>query len=708
MVEETYISPSLAYSAQPHKVVPTAQPARKSPYQRFREQLDRVQPFSLILQACAVGVITGIGAIAFAELIHLVEWLALGSDTLPLHILPDLPWYRILLIPTLGGLLVAPLVLIAAREAGGHGVPEVIESVALGGGKIQPRVAIVKSLASALTIGTGGSVGREGPIVHIGASLGSALGQLLRVSSNRLPTLAGCGVAGGIAAAFNAPIAGAFFALEVVMGNFAMPAFGPVMLSSVLATVVSRTYFGDHPAFTVPGYTLLSSWELPLYVLLGVVCGIGGQLFMTVLHTAENIFPKLPLPNFLKPAVGGLLLGGLVLLVPHVYGAGHGTLEAILRGSIPWPLLLLLLPMKMVATSLTLASGGSGGLLLPALYLGAIIGGLLGTAAEALVPSLVGPSGGYALVGMAALLAGVVHCPITAFLLLFELTSDYHIILPLMISCPVSTLVSKLIKEESIYTLQLLTRGVDIRRREENIMRAFHVGQIMRREVPSLLETAPFPDVVQYFLASTFPVCFVVDVQQQLVGVISIHDVKAILQEDSLGPLVIAQDLIQTVEATTTIDEPLASCVEKFSRAEQEYLPVVSPGKRLCGILSHRDVLDLYQREILRNEYLGVSLQADGISSTMHEHVRLPHHYTVDILQLPSRYIGQTLRDTQLRTDFGLTAVAIRRGGFQGPDELPDPDQPLAALDHLVLVGRQEDLQRFAQASHVTTQSVGP
>lgn len=167
----------------------------------------------------------------------------------------------------------------------------------------------------------------------------SALGQLLRVPPNRLPTLAGCGVAGGIAAAFNAPISRAFVAVEVVMGNFAMPAVGPIMLSSVLATVVSRTYFGDHPAFTVPGYALLSSWELPLYVLLRVLCGIAGQLFMSVLHTTEKIFPKLPLPTVIKPALGGLLLGGMVLFGPHVYGAGHGTLEAILRGEIPWGLL---------------------------------------------------------------------------------------------------------------------------------------------------------------------------------------------------------------------------------------------------------------------------------------------------------------------------------------------------------------------------------
>ena len=279
-------------------------------------------------------------------------------------------------------------------------------------------------------------------MVHIGAALGSGFGLLLRVPPSRLPVLAGCGVAGGIAAAFNAPIAGAFFALEVVMGNFAMPAFGPVMLSSVFATVVSRAYFGNHPAFVVPGYTLVSTLELPFYLLLGVACGIGGLVFMFVLDSLERWMAALPLPHLLKPALGGLVLGGAVIFVPNVYGIGYATMDLILRSGLSWQWLLLLLPMKMGATSLTLASGGSGGLFLPALYLGAIIGGLFGFGVGSLFPSAVGPSGGYALVGMSAFFAGVIHCPITAFLLLFELTNDYHIILPLMASVVMSTLVT--------------------------------------------------------------------------------------------------------------------------------------------------------------------------------------------------------------------------------------------------------------------------
>jgi CBS domain-containing protein len=297
---------------------------------------------------------------------------------------------------------------------------------------------------------------------------------------------------------------------------------------------------------------------------------------------------------------------------------------------------------------------------------------------------------------MGAFLAGAVHCPITAFLLLFEITTDYRIILPLMVSCSVSTLVAKLLREESIYTLQLARRGIDVRQREENLMQAFTVRQVMRREVPTLRETAPFAEVVQHFLTTNLPACFIVDRENHLLGEISIHDVKDLLQEEALGPLVIAKDLLHRPEGTTDPDETLARCLEKFAQTEQEYLPVVSPTGELCGIISHRDVLGLYNREILRHEYLGLSLRAERIGSSVHEQVRLPHEYAVEVVQVPRRYAGKTLRETQLRTHFHLTAVAIRRGGIHHHDELPDPDQPLSPHDHLVLVGRPADVQRFA------------
>jgi CIC family chloride channel protein len=665
---------------------------------RFREQLQQVQPFSLVILACAVGILTGCGAIAFVELITLVQWLALGSTDLPLHVLPQVPWYRVLVLPAVGGLLVAPLVYLVPREARGHGVPEVIETIIFKSGKIHPAIALIKALASALTIGTGGSVGREGPIVQIGAALGSTVGQVLRVPLSRLSTLAGCGVAGGIAAVFNAPIAGAFFALEVIMGNFAMPAFGPVMLASVLATVISRAYFGSHPAFIVPGYTPLGVWELPLYLVLGIVCGGAALTFMLVLDMLEKGFATLRVPKLLKPALGGLLLGALILVVPNLYGVGYATMDGILRGGVSWSWLLLLLPAKMLATSLTLASGGSGGLFLPCLYLGAVTGGLFGLGAGSLLPTPISPSGAFAVVGMGAFLSGAIHCPITAFLLLFEVTGDYNIILPLMVSCSVSTLVTKLVREESIYTLQLSRRGIDVRQREENIMQAFTVRRVMRKEVPTLRETASGAEILSHFLSSTLPVCFVVDEHQRLRGEISIHDIKELLREDSLGPLVVARDVSHSEGLVAHPEDTLAQCLENLARRGDEYLPVVNPATGvLHGMISQGDILALYQREILRHEYLGLSLRTERIRSTAHERVRLPAQSTVDVIPVPERYVGKTLREIGLRAQFAVTVVAIRGGGLHREDEWPDPGRVLGPIDYLVVVGTLADVRRFVE-----------
>ena len=627
-------------------------------YARVRTQMEQVQPFSLVLLAGAVGLVTGGGAIVFAEMINAVQWVAIGSTDLPLYVLPQLAWYHILLLPAVGGLLVALVVALACEERG-HGVPEVMESVALRSGKLRPTGALIMALTSALTIGTGGSVGGEGPIVHIGASLGSLLGQLLRVPPGRLPTLTGCGSAGGIAAVFNAPIAGAFFALEVIMGNFAMPAFGPIMLSSVVATVVSRMYFGNHPAFLIPAYSLVSAWELGFYLLLGIACGIAGVVFMYVLETFERVFSHMPVPRVLRPALGGLILGAVVLFVPNVYGIGYATMDEILRGALPWTWLLLLLPVKMGATSLTLASGGSGGLFLPSLYLGAVMSGLWGIIVGTVFPTVTGPSGGYALVGVAAFLAGVVHCPITAFLLLFELSTDYHIILPLMVSCSVSTLVAKLLRDESIYTLQLVCRGVDVRHREANLLQSFTVDVVMRREVPVLAETTPFAGIVEHFLSGSLPVCYVIDDQQHLRGEISIHDVKTLFQEQTLGELVIASDLCQPCRATVTPTDTLARCLELLVTTDQEYLPVVNNDSgQLLGIVSYRDLLQLYNREIHQAEYLGLDLRSQGYAA-VREDVRLPQDYTVSILPVPDWCAGVLLA---ARMDW-LAAVLPAWGG---------------------------------------------
>ncbi|OGQ80750.1 MAG: hypothetical protein A2289_16020, partial [Deltaproteobacteria bacterium RIFOXYA12_FULL_58_15] len=415
----------------------------------------------LMLLAALLGVGAGYGAILFQTLIDLVHRVGYPKGVL-VNDLYALPWYQIVLVPAIGGALVGPLIYFFAREAKGHGVPEVMDAVAHRGGKIRRRVAAVKILASAISIGVGGSFGREGPIVQIGSSLGSSLGQLLHLEARELRLLVGCGAAAGIAATFNAPIAGAIFAIEVILGTSTISTFTPLVVASVVATAISRFHLGNTPAFRVPSYGLESPSELLLYLLLGVLCAFVGLAFSRGLYVVEDVWDKLPLHDTLKPIVGGAMVGCLGLVLPHVMGVGYETVEAVLASDnhIGLYLLLGLVAAKIVATHLSIGSGLSGGIFAPSLFIGAMAGGAFGVVVNYLLPGTVAPSGAYAIVGMAAVVSAAIHAPLSAILIVFEMTGDYRLILPLMLAVLVASALSKRISPASIYTLKLLRRGV--------------------------------------------------------------------------------------------------------------------------------------------------------------------------------------------------------------------------------------------------------
>jgi len=662
---------------------------------KWQQSVRQVQTTKLIVLPSLTGALTGAATIAFVQLIGVVRWAALGSAAQPLQILSTVPWYRIFLAPVLGGLILGPLVVLLAPEAEGHGVPEVIEAVTLTGGRIKRRVALVKSLASAITIGSGGSVGREGPVVHIGAGVGSALGQALRLPAEQLKTLTACGAGSGIAAVFNAPIAGAFFALEVVTGNFAMPAFAPVVLSSVLATVVSRAYFGDHPAFIVQPYELGSAFEIIGYLGLGVFCGLVSVAFVSVLDNFERYAAASKVPRILRPAVGGLALGVMLIPLPYLYGVGYGTMDRALNGTWSWQILALLVPLKIIATSLTLASGGSGGVFLPSLYIGSVAGGLYGTIAHFLFPHVTAGSGAYALVGMAGVLAAATHSPITAMILLFEVTADYKIILPVMIVATLSTMVARAFKEDSLYTLRLSQRGIALSRREDLIMRSHTVGQVMR-PVPGVLDAGTTIDqVVRHFLTHELVYAYVVDSKRHFAGVISIHDIKDPSLAD-LGPLVVAGEIADRNVSAVSATDTLADCIDLFVAGDRAELPVLDADRTLLGVVSRQDVLRVYSSELLRHEYLGVTAAAfeRGASGSGH----FADGFTVTRITTPAWLAGRSLREANLRGSYNLTVVAVRRA-TQGNDQLPDPAEPLRRDDVLVVVGTAADIERFRGAS---------
>jgi chloride channel protein, CIC family len=425
--------------------------------------------YGLVGLALIIGAGAGLGAVVFRYLILGITTLVTGradySDAgrvASLH-LPALgPWF-LLLAPVVGGLLYGPLVYRFAPEARGHGVPEVMVAVARHGGRIPARVAAVKSLASALCIGTGGSVGREGPIVQIGSALGSSIGQWLRVPEHRLRLMVACGAAGGISATFDAPIAGVFFALEIILRAFTAEAFGVIVISSVTANVVARAILGEDHVIRLPAYHLGSVGELPLYAALGLLAGVVGWAFARVLYLVEDGCDRVWRgPEWLRPAVGGILLGGLLFASPQMYGVGYPVLEAGIAGRYAVGFLLLLLVGKMLATSLTIGIGGSGGVFAPSLFVGGMAGTAFGIAAQAAFPGLDLSPGAFGLVGMAAVFAAAAHAPIAAVLIVFELTGQYAVILPLMAAVALATGVSHLISRDNVYTLKLLRRGIDI------------------------------------------------------------------------------------------------------------------------------------------------------------------------------------------------------------------------------------------------------
>ena len=553
--------------------------------------------------AVIVGIAAGFGAVGFRYLINFIQMIAYGSSDELLGIISSVPWYMRIVIPAAGGLIVGPLVYFFAREAKGHGVPEVMEAVALRGGVIRKRIVAIKTLASAISIATGGSVGREGPIVQIGSAIGSVVGQLINTSADRMRTLVGCGAAAGIAATFNAPIAGSMFALEIILGDFGVATFSPIVISSVTATAISRHFLGDYPAFIVPGYELVSVWEFPLYMTLGLVCAIIARLFIKVLYLAEDTFDRVRFPECLKAAVGGVMLGSMGLLFPHILGVGYGAIDLSLAQELSWWLLLMLIGIKILATSITIGSGGSGGIFAPSLFLGAMTGGAFGILVNYFFPNITASSGAYAIVGMAAIVSATTHGPLTAILMLFEMTGEYKIILPLMITCIISSLVIRNLSRESIYTLKLLRRGVNIREgREVNVLKSISVKDVMNPDVETVTEGMNLDEISERVTKSRYNSFPMLDHTGKLTGILSFNDYRDAIFNKDLRGLVIARDLATKNLVTVTMENNLYDALELITQKDFSIMPVVSSkdASQLMGVLSRRDIIGAYDKTVIK------------------------------------------------------------------------------------------------------------
>ena len=558
-------------------------------------------------------------------------------------------------------------------------MPEVMLAVAQRGGRIRPAVVVVKALASAICIGSGGSVGREGPIVQIGSALGSTIGQVLHMSDDRIRTLVACGAAGGIAATFNAPIAGVFFALEIILGEFTTRAFGVVVISSVTASVVGRAAFGDVPSFPVPSYALDNVGELGLYAVLAVIAGAVGVGFSRTLYAFEDAFDALPMREYLKPVPGGLALGLIGMFLPQVFGVGYPAMAEALAGHYSLQLLLILVVAKIVAVSLTIGSGGSGGVFAPSLFIGAMLGTAFGTAANALFPGFTAPAGAYGLVGMAAVFSGAARAPITAVIILFELSGDYRIILPLMGAVVISTLVSEALSADTIYTLKLRRRGIDLKMgRDVDMMRTVPVARAMSAVVPTARRDLLVSEAATLLGSDGTRALVVLDDAGSLDAIATVKDVESALLQSKPG-LTIAEIASRPV-ATVLADESLSDAVRKMGARDVGQLPVVARGNllRVIGMLGRSDIVRAYSHAMV-----------DRIQSQTQRPILPSDLRGTRIVEVPVEsgnvLVGRTIAQLQLPPD--TLVVSIVR---KAETVIPRGDTSLQDGDALQILVRDE------------------
>ena len=553
---------------------------------------DSLVPFLLAL---VVGLIAGLGAVALRELVDGFDQILLGDLGGALTGVGG-DW-MIIWVPVLAAIPVAWIVIRFAPESRGNGVPEVMSAVETQGGRIRARVAPAKALASAVTIGSGGSVGQIGPVAQVSASLASSLGRVMRQPPEMMTLLVAGGAAGGVSASFNAPIAGVFFALEVILRRFNVRNFTLVVVSSVIATLVAIAIVGGEPGIAIPSYELVSSLEIGFYALLGLAAALVGILFFRLVYLAEDLISAIRMPALARPALAMLAVGAIGFWHQEIFGIGFDVIEDAAEGRITVGTLALLLVLKVLATSLTIGGGSSGGLFAPALFVGAMLGGLMGAGFEAIAPDNTAPPGAYAVVGTAAVFAAAARAPLTSLFIVFELTRDYELILPLMTAVAIATGVAQIITRDTVYSIKLARIGVRLREEPSRAaMDQITVVEAMRTNVPLVDADATLEELAMVLSRAGGNAVAVTDEEGRFQGLVTATDVTAALERTHEG--VRAADIVRRYALHVYPDDSLRDVVAMLADADVRQVPVVArfDQTRLLGMVTQRDVLTAFAR----------------------------------------------------------------------------------------------------------------
>lgn len=556
------------------------------------------------LLAVVIGLTVGGAVIGFREAIGLIQSLFFGTGSERLYrAAAQLPWWQLLLAPAVGGLAVGVLVRRSMPDGRTQGLAHVIEAAAMKGGRMSLRAGLLAALGSATAIGVGASVGREGPAVHLGGTLAGWLASVLHLGRNLSRAVLGCGVAAAVAASFNAPIAGALFAHEVVVGHYALSAFAPVVIASVTATLLSRSWFGDFPAFTVPDFAMKSVLEFPAFAGLGIVSALLAVLFMRAIVLAETRFAALPIPAETRPALAGLLVGVIAIWFPQILGVGYEITDDALQGSLPFALLLVLLLFKLIATAASLGGGFPGGVFGPSLVLGALLGGAYGTIAIAAFPAWASPPGAYALVGMGAVAAAVMGAPISTTLIMFELTGDYQVTVAVMVAAVIANVLShQIIGAPSFFHWQLARRGLDLAGGlEARLLKTMKVRDVVKWDAVAVPMGMRLAELRARLQATRHGELFVVDTDGTLVGTITLANLADAAFDPSLDDLVNAIDVARLSPPAVALDDDFAAALDSMLGLHEDHLAVVDSHDTMVlkGWVHQADLLVAYNRALM-------------------------------------------------------------------------------------------------------------
>ena len=556
--------------------------------------------------AVIVGGAAAGGAIAFREAIDWLQYLFLGFRTeMVVTYAAEMGGWRLVLAPVIGGLLVGLFCKYLMPGGRPQGVANVIESSALRGGRMSIRQGLGAAVISATSIGCGASVGREGPAVHLGASLASFLGRQLNLTRSQARTLLGCGVASAVAASFNAPIAGVFFALEGVIGHYALSAFAPIVIASVFGTILSRIWFGDYPAFEMPSYTITSFLEFPAFMFLGVVCAVGAIALMRVTAEIEVRGLQSRIPRWIQPAGAGLIVGVVALEFPEILGVGYEAMDTALHEGYGLQMLISLAVLKILLTAICLGAGFGGGIFSPSLFIGAMIGGAYGIVATIPFPELSSGHGAYTLIAMGAVSAATLGAPISTILIIFELTGDYKLTVGVMVAVVIASVLTRVLHSPSFFADQLRRRGVHIHGGHDvGALRALKVHDLMQQDHIAVSEDTGLDSLRNRLRLAPMNELFVVDAEEKLVGTITLSDLGEVAFDSSKDRDYTAIDLARKHPPFLEIGDGVEKAIRRFSEAEEGLLAVVDSAERmrLIGCLHERAVMRAYNQALIKQQ----------------------------------------------------------------------------------------------------------